>query len=78
MLFDIPFVANSNKIGDYKQRQTNLDTAHKNSTQVDYDCKVINKVLVKQDGILHRAKSPYSKKPWTITIIFTNGTIGIQ
>jgi hypothetical protein len=32
MLFDIPFTANWNKIGDYRQRQTNLNTACKNST----------------------------------------------
>ncbi len=27
MLFDIPFIANWNKIGDYRQHQTDLDTA---------------------------------------------------
>jgi hypothetical protein len=31
MLFNIPFIANCNKIGDYRQRQTNLNMAHKNS-----------------------------------------------
>jgi hypothetical protein len=31
MLFDIPFIANWNKIGDYRQRQTDLSTARKNS-----------------------------------------------
>jgi hypothetical protein len=65
-------------MGDYRQRQTNLNTAHKNSTQVDYDYKVGNKVLVKQGGILRKAESLYSKKPWTITTIFTNGAIRIQ
>jgi hypothetical protein len=35
MLFDIRFIANWNKIGDYRQRQTNLRTARKNSKQVD-------------------------------------------
>jgi hypothetical protein len=37
MLFDIPFIANWNKIGDYRQRQTNLNIARKNSKQVNYD-----------------------------------------
>jgi hypothetical protein len=37
MLFDIPLIANWNKIGDCKQRQTNLNMARKNSKQVDYD-----------------------------------------
>jgi hypothetical protein len=37
MLFDIPFIAEWNKIEDYRQRQTNLNTACKNSKQVNYD-----------------------------------------
>jgi hypothetical protein len=58
MLFDIPFIANWNKIGDYRQRQTDLSTAHKNSKQVNYDYKVGDKVLVTQEGILCKAESP--------------------
>jgi hypothetical protein len=78
MLFDILFVAKWNKIGDFRQHQTNLRSAHINSMQDDYDYKVGDKVLVKQDGILCKAEIPYSKKPWTITTLFTNGTIRIQ
>ncbi len=63
MLFDIPFIANWNKIVDYWQRQTNLNMACMNSTQVDYDDKAGNKVLMRQDGILRKAESPYSKEP---------------
>jgi hypothetical protein len=37
MLFDIPFIADWNKKGDYKQCQTDLNMARKNSKQVDYD-----------------------------------------
>jgi hypothetical protein len=73
LLFDISFVANWNKVQDYRQCQTNLNTACKNSMQVDYITnyyKVGNKVLVKQDGILRKAESPYSKKSWTITTVF--------
>ncbi len=76
--FNIPFVVDWNKIGDYRQHQTNHNTARKNSTQVDYDYKVGNKVLMKQDGILRKSESSYSKKPWTIMTLFTNGTIRIQ
>jgi hypothetical protein len=75
MLFNIPFIANWNKIEDYRQCQTYL--AQKNSKQVDYDYKVGNKVLFTEEGILCKAESPYSKKPWTITMIYRNGTIGI-
>ncbi len=78
MLFDIPFIANWNKIEDYRQRQTDLNMTRKNSKQVDYDYKVGNKVLLTEEGILHKAESPYSKKPWTITTIHTNGNIRIQ
>jgi hypothetical protein len=78
MLFNIPFITNWNKIGDYRQHQTNLSTACINSKQVDYDCKVGNKVLLTQEGILRKAESPYSKEPRTITTVHTNGTIRIQ
>ncbi len=72
MIFDMLFVANWNKIRDYRQRQTNLNTAQIHSMQVDYDYEVGDKVLVKQDGILHKAESPYSKMSWTITTIWNN------
>jgi hypothetical protein len=78
MLFDIAFIANWNKIGDCRQCQTDLNTARKNSKQVNYDYKVYNKVLLTEEGILRKAESPDSKKPWTITTIHTNGTIRIQ
>jgi hypothetical protein len=78
MLFNIPFVANRNKIGDYRQRQTDLSTARKNSKQVNYDYKVGNTVLLTQEGILCKAESPYSKEPLTTTTVHTNGTIRIQ
>ncbi len=78
MLFNIPFIANWNKIGDYRQRQTDLSMARKNSTQVDYDYKVGDKVLLTQEGILCKAESPYSKEPWTIMTVHTNRTTRIQ
>jgi hypothetical protein len=78
MLFDIPFIADWNKIGDYGQHQTDLNTARMNSKQVDYDYKVGDKVLLTEEGILRKAESPYSKEPWTITTVHTNGTIRIQ
>ncbi len=37
MLFDIPFIADWNKIEDYKKRQTDLSTERKNERCVDYD-----------------------------------------
>jgi hypothetical protein len=66
------------KIGDYRQCQTNLYTALINSKQVDYDYKVGDKVLLTEEGILRKAESTYSKEQWTITTVHTNGTIRIQ
>jgi hypothetical protein len=43
MLFDIPFIDNWNKIGDYRQRQTDLSTEHENKKRVNYDYKVGNR-----------------------------------
>jgi hypothetical protein len=61
MLFNIPFIANWNKIGDYRQRLTDLSTAHKNNKQINYDYKVGNKVLVTQEGILCKQKAHTAK-----------------
>ena len=54
MLFDIPFIADWNKIGYYRQSQTDCNTRHENKTHVDWDHKVADKVLMKKDGILHK------------------------
>jgi hypothetical protein len=78
MLFDIPFIADWNKIGDCRQRQTDLSTECKNNKHIKYDYKVGNRVLVIQDGILHKAQSPHGKEPWNITTVHTNKTIRIQ
>ena len=78
MLFDVPFIADWNKIGDYRQRQTDLSTERENKRRVDYDYKIGDRVLVIQDGILRKAQSPHGKEPWTITTVHTNGTIRIQ
>jgi hypothetical protein len=40
MLFDIPFVADWQKIGEHRQRLNDLNTAHENKGRIDYDCKV--------------------------------------
>jgi hypothetical protein len=61
MLFEIPFIADWNKIGDYRQCQTNLSTARKNSKQVNYDYKVGYKFLLKQEGILCKAETHTAK-----------------
>jgi hypothetical protein len=37
MLFDIPFIADWKKIGEHRQRLTDLNTAHENKGRIDYD-----------------------------------------
>ena len=78
MLFDIPYIADWNKIGDYRQRQTDLNTQCENNSGVDYDYKVGGKVLVRKDGILHKTESQYDSEPWTITSVHTNRTIRVE
>jgi hypothetical protein len=75
MLFDIPFVADWHKIGERRQSLTNRGNQCKNAKQTDYGYKSGDKVLLINEGILHKAESAYGKEPWTITTVHTNGTI---
>ncbi len=51
MLFDTPYLASWNKIGEYKQSQTDPNTECENKACIDFDCKVGGKVLIQKDGI---------------------------
>jgi hypothetical protein len=66
MIFDILFIADWQKIGEHKQRLTDLNNARENKGGIDYDY------------ILHNAESRWHKKPWLITSVHTNGTITVQ
>jgi hypothetical protein len=70
MLFDIPF--NWKKIGEHRQRLTDLNTARDNKGRIDYDYKVCQKILARNKGILSKADSRWQKDPWTITTVHTN------
>ncbi|MFM8588489.1 MAG: RNase H-like domain-containing protein [Bacteroidota bacterium] len=78
MLFDIPYIADWKKIGDYRQRQTDLNTARENKQRADYDYKIGDKVLIRKDGIFRKTESHYDSEPWTITSVHTNGTIRVE
>ncbi len=78
LLFDIPFIADWQKIGEHRQRLTNLNNARENKGRIDYDYKVGQRVLLKKDDILCNAESRGHKKPWLITSVHTNGTIMVQ
>jgi hypothetical protein len=78
MLFDISFVADWPKIGDRQQLLTDHGNQQKKAKRIDNNYKVGDKVLVINEGILRKAESAYSKEPWTITTVHTNGSIKIQ
>jgi hypothetical protein len=78
MLFDIPYIADWNKIRVHRQHQTDLNTAQENLQCADYDYKVCDKVLIRKDGILHKSESRYDSEPWTITSVHTNGIIRVE
>jgi hypothetical protein len=63
----------------------NISTARENKGWIDYDCKVGQKILAGNEGILHKAESRcrkaesrWQKDPWAITTVHANGTITIQ
>jgi hypothetical protein len=78
MLFDIPLIADWQKIGEHMQRLTDLNNTHENKGRIDYDYKAGQKVLLRKEGILCNAKSRWHKKPWLITSFHTHGTITDQ
>ena len=78
MLFDIPFIADWNKIGEYRQKQTDANTKRENKRRIDYDYCVGGQVLLKKDGILRKAETRYHPEPWNISQVHTNGTIRIH
>ena len=77
MLFDIPYVADWNKIGDFRQAQTKINTDRLNKRRYDFDYEVGGQVLIVKDGILRKAETKY-KGPYIITQVYTNGTIRVQ
>jgi hypothetical protein len=57
MLFDIPFIADWQKIGEYRQQLTDLSNACEIEGRIDYDYKVGQKILLRKEGILRNAES---------------------
>ncbi len=63
MLFDIPFIADWQKIGEHRQRLTDLNNAHENAGRINYDYKIGQKVLLrKEDGLYSWTILPTYKK----------------
>ncbi len=78
MLFDIPFLADWQKIGEFRQQLTDRSNAREKEGIIHYDYEVGQKVLSRKEGIHRNAESRWHKKPWLITTVHTNGTITVQ
>jgi hypothetical protein len=48
MLFDIPFIADWQKIGEHRQKLTDLNNAHENEGRIDYDLQSWSKSTAKE------------------------------
>jgi hypothetical protein len=78
MLFDIPIIADWQKIGECRQRLTDLNNTCENEDRINYDYKVGQKVLLRKEGILCNAESIWHNRPRLNTTVHTNGTITVQ
>eukprot|EP00804_Cyclotella_cryptica_P007309 CCRYP_002538-RA/>CCRYP_002538-RA protein AED:0.44 eAED:0.44 QI:13/-1/1/1/-1/0/1/71/147 len=78
MLFDVPYIADWSKIGEYRQKQTYKNTRWENASHIDWDYQPSDKVQLQKDSILCKTESQYESDPWTITSVHTNGTIRVQ
>ena len=63
MLFNIQFIADWKKIGDFRQSQTDLNAICENKRRLDFDYKVGDKTLILKEGNICKAESPKHKDP---------------
>jgi hypothetical protein len=78
MLFDNLFIADWQKIGEHRQRLTDLYNTRENKGRIDYDYEVGQKVLLPKEGILRNTEFRWHKKPWLIMSIHAKRTITVQ
>jgi len=60
-LSEHPFKADWKQIGEYRLHRTDRSNKRENSSRVDYDYKVGDKILILKDGILCK-QSPSGEK----------------
>ena len=77
MMFNVPYIADWTKIGEYRQAQSKRNTDRENARRSDYDYALRGQVLVHKDGILRKTESKWTGR-YRITSVHTNGTIRIQ
>ena len=77
MLFDIPYLADWNKIGQHRQILVDKANKRENKKHVDFDYAIGNKILISKDGVLRKSESKY-EGPYEIIQVYLNGTVRIQ
>ena len=80
MLFDIPFIADWSEIGRRRQELVDKNNARENSRRLPYDYVVGSKCLIINEinGEIQRKARDKHEGPYTVTQVYTNGTVRIQ
>lgn len=80
MLFDIPFVADWSEIGRRRQQLVDKNNARENTRRLPFDyipgsrCLIISEI----NGEKKRKALDKNEGPYTVTNVYTNGTVRIQ
>ncbi len=78
MLFEIPFIADWKKIGEHRQRLTDLNNAHENKGRIECDYKVGQKILVRNKGIHQKQHYvPYYLSNFFLSLKYAFGIISM-
>ena len=77
MLFNLKALINWKELSIKKQKLVDKANLRENKNRIDYDYTVGQEIYIKNDGIQRKMDSP-KQGPFTITEVFTNGTVRIQ
>jgi hypothetical protein len=77
MIHNIAFRANWDQIQRRKQEIVNKSNQRENKSQIPYEYKVGDQVLLDTPGILRKSSTPCTG-PYPVTNVYKNGTIRIQ
>ena len=78
MIFNLSTVIDWRAITLHKQKQVDRDNLRENARRITHDYTEQDKVYVPCDGINRKLDYRKKKGPYTITQIYTNGTVWIQ
>ena len=77
MLFNLKALINWKELPIKIQKLVDKANLRENKNRIDYDYTVGQEIYIKNDGIQRKMDSP-KQGPFTITEVFTNGTVRIQ